>query len=385
VFAWLAVRHGRLRGALDEMACWTCHLYLLLLFWCHCACATESHFLLCTPTAAHVQALAYYENPMRSGVVLGHLVGLYVLLGCDVGVTFLFIGTQGVLYATTTVLVLAVVKFVIDRKYHGIANPTPFPQQLLEPVFSAASDLLAPLCVSEDAAVDAVKAVYACLPAAQAHALSVLFCTSFRKTAKVISASVRVCTIPHAPGRAYATCAMCARERPSQRLTRSTLGLPSRRCLFSLIWLGWWRGGFRLPRSACSALWCSSQFQLGTAPTRPTWIMLLTLPAGMCNARPQCFPLSSAAFSCPKTNPRGTEGVAMVTATVRPLALQSEEMCGAGPHRTSKDLVLSFCTFVDRSLSRNWISHFFCVTVVDLLLVRLERGKRCAQTRAHCT
>lgn len=132
-----------------------------------------------------LQALAYYENPVRSGLVFGKLVGLYVLLACDLGVTLLFIGAQAVFFTTAGVLMLANVKFLIDRHYNGITNPILFPQQLLEPVMATAAELAEPLLVSEETAVAAVRAVYAALPRARAEVLSVLYCTSFKKTSQV--------------------------------------------------------------------------------------------------------------------------------------------------------------------------------------------------------
>jgi len=133
-----------------------------------------------------LRALAHYENPVRSGVVLAKLLGLYVLLVCDLGVTLLFIGAQVVLFSTTGALMLAVVKFVIDRHYNKIAEPKLFPQQLLEPALAAASDVLDPLFVSEESAVRAVRSLYASLPVVRTEILNVLYCVSFKRTAKVL-------------------------------------------------------------------------------------------------------------------------------------------------------------------------------------------------------
>jgi len=131
------------------------------------------------------QDLALYTNPVRSAVVFAKLLTLYVMLACDLGVTLLFIKAQIVLYVTVFLLMMAVVKYSIDKYFHKIAAPKMLPQQILEPLFAEAADMLGPLLLSEEAAVGAVRAVYAALPAAQAQTRSVLYCTSFAKTGKV--------------------------------------------------------------------------------------------------------------------------------------------------------------------------------------------------------
>lgn len=132
------------------------------------------------------KSLVLHENPTHSASVVALAITMYVLLTVNFGLSLIFIVAVVAKVITGVALVSTVAKSLYDKHVQGQPEYTSIARVTLEPILEKISAEASPYTPSSEQVHAVLESVVMATPTMATEARDVLYCTSWKKTAKAL-------------------------------------------------------------------------------------------------------------------------------------------------------------------------------------------------------